>query len=87
LITITNKIFAGFFALLLVTAAAGYAYWQEAYFLGLPFVLLLAILFLQFPDYLFYFLLLSIPWSIEYNFGSSLGTDLPDEPLMLLAAF
>lgn len=87
MITITNKIFVGFFVLLLVSAAAGYAYWQEAYFFGLPFVLLLAVLSLQFPEYLFYSLLLSIPWSIEYNFGSSLGTDLPDEPLMLLAAF
>ena len=41
----------------------------------------------QHPVYLFYLLLATIPWSIEYNFTPSLGTDLPDEPLMLLTAF
>jgi O-antigen ligase len=39
------------------------------------------------PHLLFYLLVLSIPWSIEYNVTPSLGTDLPDELLMLLTAF
>jgi O-antigen ligase len=34
----------------------------------------------------FYLLLCSIPWSVEYSFSSGLGTDLPDEPLMFLTA-
>ena len=67
-------------------AAGGYAYWQEVYFLGAPVALVAIVLLLQHPQYLFYLLMLSIPWSIEYSFDSSLGTDLPDEPLMLLAA-
>lgn len=32
---------------------------------------------------MFYFLLVAIPFSIEYSFSPSLGTDLPDEPLMV----
>jgi O-antigen ligase len=39
------------------------------------------------PTVLVYILLGSIPWSIEYNFTQSLGSDLPDEPLMLLTSF
>jgi O-antigen ligase len=39
------------------------------------------------PTVLVYILLGSIPWSIEYNFTQSLGSDLPDEPLMLLTTF
>jgi O-antigen ligase len=39
------------------------------------------------PRTLVYILLGSIPWSIEYNFTQSLGSDLPDEPLMLLTSF
>lgn len=34
----------------------------------------------------FFLLLFSLPWSIEYTFNQTLGTDLPDEPLMLLVA-
>jgi O-antigen ligase len=44
-------------------------------------------LLLQYPVILFYVLVASIPWSVEYHFSNALGTDLPDEPLMLLAAF
>lgn len=39
------------------------------------------------PHLVFYLLLASVPWSIEYNVTPSLGTDLPDEPLMLLTGF
>ena len=62
------------------------AWRQEYYFLAIPVLLLACICLVQFPEYLFYLLVLSIPWSIEYNFTPSLGTDLPDEPLMLLTA-
>lgn len=67
-------------------AAGCYAYWQELYFLGAPVVLIAIILLIQYPQYLFYLLMLSIPWSVEYSFDSNLGTDLPDEPLMVLGA-
>lgn len=38
-------------------------------------------------QFAFFLLIFSLPWSIEYNFNSFLGTDLPDEPLMWLTAF
>jgi O-antigen ligase len=41
----------------------------------------------KYPLVLFYTLVASIPWSIEYSVSPSLSTDLPDEPLMLLMAF
>jgi O-antigen ligase len=36
---------------------------------------------------LYYVLLFSIPWSVELSVSDSLGTDFPDEPLMVLTAF
>jgi O-antigen ligase len=36
--------------------------------------------------FIFFLLIFSLPWSVEYSFNPSLGTDLPDEPLMVLAA-
>jgi O-antigen ligase len=35
------------------------------------------------PSVLFYLLLISLPLSVEFSFSDQLGTDLPDEPLML----
>jgi len=37
-------------------------------------------------SFIFFVLIILLPWSIEYNFTTTLGTDLPDEPLMLLTA-
>ena len=81
-----NKIFTWVFSLLILLATVLTAWRQEYYFLAIPVLLLACICLVQFPEYLFYLLVLSIPWSIEYNFTPSLGTDLPDEPLMLLTA-
>ena len=36
---------------------------------------------------LFFLLIASIPFSFEYHFSASLGTDLPDEPLMVIVSF
>lgn len=46
-----------------------------------------ALLLSGYPSLLFLILIGSIPWSIEYRVTSSLSTDLPDEPLMLLVSF
>lgn len=83
---ISNRILVFFFTCLLLVAAGCYAYLQEFYFLAIPFIILLSFLLIQHPQYLFYLLMLSIPWSVEYNFTPSLGTDLPDEPLMLMCS-
>ncbi len=63
------------------------AYLNEPVVLLLPLCLLFVIFLLQFPRLLFYALIAAIPWSAEVHFSESLGTDLPDEPLMLLTAF
>jgi O-antigen ligase len=53
----------------------------------LPAAIVALLVAMHRPHLLFYALIASIPWSIEYNFTPSLGTDLPDEPLMLLTSF
>lgn len=68
-------------------AAAAAGWWQEPAVLAVPVVVIGSIALVQHPEWLFYLLMASVPWSVEYNFTPSLGTDLPDEPLMLLAAF
>jgi O-antigen ligase len=82
-----NRVFIFFFTAVFLTAVGCYAYWQHIYFLFIPFGLIAAIYLIQHPEYLFYTLVASIPWSVEFNFSSGLGTDLPDEPLMLLSSF
>lgn len=86
MISSINKIFIYLCAALFFIAAGCYAYWQEIYFLAVPLVLLVALLLVQHPPYLFYLLVFAIPWSMELTFNSALGTDLPDEPLMLLGS-
>ncbi len=86
MINVSNKVFVYVFSALFFIAAGCFAYWQEIYFLLIPLALAAAIFLVQHPEYLFYLLMLSIPWSIEFNFSSNFGTDLPDEPFMLLSA-
>jgi len=62
------------------------AYLQQIQFVFIPFALLLIFVLVQYPQYLFYLLLAAIPWSFEYSFNPTMATDVPDEPLMLLAA-
>lgn len=86
MISVTNKIFIYFFSAVLFIATGFYAYSQEIYFLAIPIAIIAAIFLIQYPQLLLYALMLSIPWSVEFNFTPELGTDLPDEPLMLLGA-
>src|SRR5215831_5571197 len=52
----------------------------------IPFGILLFYLgWQQFP-FIFYLLIISLPWSVEFSFSPSLGTDLPDETLMLFVS-
>jgi len=61
-------------------AAITSIYWV----LLIPFSFLLFYAGWQHNEIIFYLLILSLPWSIEYSFSSSLSTDLPDEPIMWL---
>jgi O-antigen ligase len=69
--------------LLLLLSVILFAYLQEPLWIFLPLCMLLALVLVQHPQLLLYSLFISIPWSIEFKIGS-LGTDLPDEPLMWL---
>lgn len=73
------------FVLLAISFIA--AFTAQPVLLFLPAALLVGFCFIQFPEILFYVLLAAIPWSYEYGVTGSLSTDLPDEPLMLAAAF
>ncbi|GAA4342388.1 O-antigen ligase family protein [Flaviaesturariibacter amylovorans] len=78
--------FWGFGILFAACAIASVLLYQPLV-LALPFGLLAGLWVAHKPFVLFYALIAAIPWSIEYNFTSSLGTDLPTEPLMLLVSF
>lgn len=60
------------------------AFQTELYYLALiPFGLLIAYMAVINFKVLYYFMLVTLPLSIEYSFSNSLATDLPDEPLMI----
>jgi O-antigen ligase len=82
-----KNIGAYFLSVLFIIAAVASAFFQEWFLILVPFAFIALPFLVQHPVYLLYILLVTIPWSVEYNFTPSLGTDLPDEPLMLLTAF
>lgn len=72
----------------LFLVAAGLSVYSGNYLIAIaPFLFLLLYAGWQHKELIFFLLLVSLPFSIEYNFSSRLGTDLPDEPLMLLTSF
>lgn len=73
-----SAIFLTCLALAVVTSL----YWIAA----LPFAILLILFGYQQPKFIFFILIFSLPWSIEYSINNSLATDLPDEPLMWVTA-
>lgn len=76
-----------FFAALYLTAIA-FAFYTEEYVIAvIPFVLLFFYWSWQQKEMIFFILLFSLTFSTEFHFSTSLGTDLPDEPLMLLVSF
>jgi O-antigen ligase len=74
---------SGFFLAGIAAAVLSSSYWLVA----LPFALLFAYFGWQQWQLVFFLLIFSLPWSVEYNINESLGTDLPDEPLMWFATF
>ncbi|TCZ72736.1 O-antigen ligase family protein [Flaviaesturariibacter aridisoli] len=81
-----NRLFVGF-GILFVLVAAWAMYLTQPLLLVLPFGLLYFLWVCHDPFVLFWTLIAFLPWSIEFNFTPSLGTDLPTEPLMLLTSF
>ncbi len=70
-----------FLACAVVSTGTG-NYW----ILSVPFLLIAAYWAWQHLTGIFFILIALLPWSFEYHFNASFGTDLPDEPLMLLVA-
>jgi O-antigen ligase len=84
--TWSTRWFLGFAAFFLICCIASLLLLQPAVMV-VPFVVIGFLWICHEPFLLFYLLVASIPWSIEYNFTETLGTDLPTEPLMLLTSF
>lgn len=88
MIALVNKksfqygLFTGFFILCLLIAV----YYEEYYLIAIPFAILLLYAGWPYLHVVFFLLLLSLPFSTEYQFSEALATDLPDEFLMLLTA-
>jgi O-antigen ligase len=60
---------------------------DEWLWLFVPTVFLLALFAIHKPEWVFYTLIASLPFSIEYFFPSGFSTDIPGEPLMLFTGF
>lgn len=71
----------GWFAVVTVVSLLAAVALETPYALAIPAALLL--IFLAITDYrsLFFLLLASLPFSVEYQFPNGFGTDLPTEPL------
>jgi len=78
--------FAFFAGLFIVSAAAG-IYTGFYGLFAIPFAVIFFYAGWQNINACFFLLLLSLPFSFEYHFSPELGTDLPDELLMLLVSF
>jgi O-antigen ligase len=77
-----NSLFAFFSGLFICCLLA--AIWLEACFvIAIPFTIVLFYLGWQYISTVFFLLLFSLPFSAEVQFSASLGTDFPDELLML----
>ncbi len=82
-----NKIFFGLSASLFIIVAAAAALTGLYGLIAFPFLVLFFYAGWQNRDLIFYLLLLSLPFSFEYHFSSALGTDVPDEFIMVFVAF
>jgi O-antigen ligase len=71
------------FTATIVAAGLAVALFNSWWPLLVPIGILIGIWGWYNPSVLFYLLLISLPLSVEFSFSDQLGTDLPDEPLML----
>ena len=73
--------------LILFLITIGIASYLQVWYLVLTIpAIFVSYLLIQQPTILFYILIATIPWSAEMSINQQLGTDIPDEPLMLLVA-
>ena len=72
--------------ILFIVSVMTAAYTEQFLFAAIPFVAVLVYIGWQNRNLVFLLLLFTLPLSFEYNFSPNLGTDVPDEVLMLLVA-
>ena len=84
--TLKGKYYLLFYLLFAFSCWAA-IYFQQYIWLGVGFGVVAGLWVSNYPRVLFYILIASIPWSVEYSVGSGFSTDLPDEPLMLALSF
>ena len=82
---IDRLLFGAFISLGVVTIISVLAAFQTDlhYLVLIPFGIMIIYTGIINFKFLYFLLLFAIPFSIEYSFSSSLGTDLPDEPMMV----
>jgi len=73
-------------AALFITAVGVAAFTEQYLLTAIPFAIILFYLGWQNRNLVFLLLLFTLPLSFEYSFSSSLGTDFPDEMLMLFVS-
>jgi len=81
-----DKLLFAFLAVAFIAFAGLAAATGHFLFIAVSFAFLFFSWSWQNKTVVFFLLLAVVPFSVEYNFSSSLGTDLPDEPLMLLVS-
>ena len=73
-------------SLLLLPFLVLFAFTENWTYLAIPFAFLLFYAGWRSFSFIYFFLIISLPWSTELSLGNSFSTDFPDEPFMLLAA-
>lgn len=76
----------GFFAVIFILFLLAAIYTELYFLIAAPFIALLFFAGWQHLRWLFFLLLFTLPLSFEYNFSQTLGTDIPDEMLMLFVS-
>ncbi len=76
-----------YFSFLLIAGSVVTIVFDQKGWLLFSLAVLLCFLIAHQPIAIFYILIASIPWSVEFTVADSLAIDLPDEPLMLLVMF
>src|SRR5689334_7436938 len=83
--TTRNGLFAFFSGLFILSLMV--AVWSDTwYYIAIPFAIVFFYLGWQHRNIVFFCLLFSLPFSAELQFSATLGTDFPDELLMLFTA-
>jgi O-antigen ligase len=73
----------GFFTGIFILSLLAAVYTELYYLIAIPFIVLLLFAGWEHFKIMFFLLLFTLPLSFEYNFSQTLGTDIPDEFLML----